>query len=217
MEQTSEISSLADSGEENIKSFPASPSTARKRKRSSFEQESASDQGLLLEPSINATKKYQNNAAVALVGHPSPSESAGEFDHEIVVDTNALPAEQKQSQESREPALTQQRYQRGKRKERQIRDDEPEDKYNGFISEGGPAKHEENQEAVYSNEEDCENDDTGDVPGAEISVKNEEGGIKIFKAITTWTLTDWSTVLQKKSAYYSLNAMEKFFATFRDK
>jgi len=116
-----------------------------------------------------------------LVRNPSPSEWAGDYDHEIVVDRAVLPAEQEHLQESPEPARTQQRYQRGKRKARSIRDDEPKNKDNGFVGEGGRAKQEENQEAVYSNEE-CENDDTADVPGADSSVKNEEGGRVTFKS-----------------------------------
>jgi hypothetical protein len=180
MEQTSEISSLADSGEETSKRFSLSPSTARKRKRSSFEQDSPSDRSRLSEPTAKATRLSRDAPSGALVGNPSPNESAREYDHKVVNDTSALAKERIQSQESPEPALTLQRYPRGKRKGRKIRDDELENKDSGSVSEVGPAKQSEGQEAVYSNEEDCENDDTGDAPGADSSVKNEEGGKSIF-------------------------------------
>jgi len=181
MERTSEISSLADSGDENGKRLSASPSTARKRKRSSFEQDSASDQDILVAHSVKFTKTFRNTSAGALVENTSAGGSAEEDDHEMVVDVVALSMDQNQLQESPEPALPQQRYRKGKREGRKIRDDELENKDNRLLSAGVPGKQEENQEAVYSDEEDCENDDTGDVPGADNAAKNEEGGKEIFK------------------------------------
>lgn len=184
MDQTSEISSLADSDEESAKKTLASPPTPRKRKRPSSEQDSTSDLDLVAEPATKAIKLVRNGSASALVDDASPGASAEEEDEAIAADIAMSPTDRTQPQSSPESVPILQRYQKGKRKGRKIRDNGTEVSKNGLISVGAPTRQDENQEAVYSNDEDCEMDETGDPAGAENAMKSEEGGKQNSKIAT---------------------------------
>lgn len=172
MEQTSEISSLADSGEENGKALSLPPSSPRKRKRSSLEQDSTSDQDFVAESSMKGTKMFRNISAGTLVETASPSESADE-EQELVVDPTTLL--EIRSQKSPRSASPKQKYKKGKRKGRKVRNEESATMDENPVTDS-PTRDEEQHELSYSNEEEVENGEVGDIAEADNGVKTEEGG-----------------------------------------
>lgn len=176
MEPTSEISSLADSGEDIDRALSDIPSSPRKRKRSSLENDSISDRDSLPEPSTKTTKFFRSTSAGALVEDPYPGDSAEEDDQALVNDAVLLPISEAAAKKSPETVSFKQNYRRGKRKGKKISNDDV-----GIVGNGNPGakglnKHEANQGAVSSNEGEDDDNEAGDVPCADNAVKTEGGG-----------------------------------------
>ncbi len=176
MQPTSEISSPGDSDQEIEKPLSPTSSSPWKRKRSNFEQESASDRDSPKEPSAKATKLYMNTSAGALVEDQYPGGSVGEDDQAVEVDSALLPVTEVEPKNSLELVQPVHKYQKGKRKGRKI-DDGGLDTVNIEDSIArSPAEHADNQDLMSSEEEEDENDEEGDAPDADNALKTEEGG-----------------------------------------
>ena len=175
-EPASEISSLADSGEDIGKVLSASPLSPRKRKRSSLGNDSISDQDSLPGPSPKATKLFRSTSAGALIEDSYLDESAEEVDQVAATKTVTLPLSEARSKSSPEIVLPKQDYRKGKRKGKKPSGDNVDNGITGASKVQTPTGREVNEDAMSSNEDEDENDEAGDVPGAENTTKTEEGG-----------------------------------------
>ena len=173
--QTSDISSLADSGEEIGKALSTTPSSPRKRKRSSFEEDSLSDH----EPST----RLFSDTTTTLVENAFPDVSAEEDNQEANMD---LHGSDNLSRKAQQYAPTRDNYQKGKRKVKKIRDDQNEETGDTFTGTVLRTEQREGHEAGYSNGEDMEVDEAGDVPEADNLVKTEEGGLSLLVSSRQW-------------------------------
>lgn len=179
LDPTSDISSLVDSTEENENPISAVPLSPRKRKYSSVEHDSQSEQETPEVPIAKSTKIFRNSSAGTLVETASPIESGNEEDnHEIVADTATIPPEGLELKKSSEPMLSkEQRYTKGKRKGRKIRYGDRENFQEEEPRADSPSRIAETHDLIESNDEDMENDDAGDVQDVDHAVKaDEEGG-----------------------------------------
>lgn len=198
-EQTSDISSLEDSGEESSKGVSRRLSIPTKRRRSSFEEDSASDPGNLREPSTKAMKLFDNNAAEASAKMDTefaPNILAADCDTQVVADTAISPTNEEQPRMHQ--AQSKQKHKKGKRKGKRTPKDEPASAENADSDAESSVEHGGNAEAMYSNEEDAQMENTAEGVEAQNPVKMEE-------------------LVEKKSAMDSLSAIEKCFARLRDK
>lgn len=182
IERTSDLSSFADSGEENARILSAGPSILRKRKRSGFEPDNTSDPDLPTEPSTKATKTSRDTSTGQQVQDPSLSDSAQEDEHEAITGTDDLLINESRLQESPESTIPSERYHKGRRKGRKIRGPDIDMKDSEALGTESHAKNEDDQEDIYSDEEDCENDDIRNAPGPDHETKHEEGGKASFQA-----------------------------------
>ena len=175
-----------------------------------------SDHDPLKDPS---TRLFSDTGGT-LVGNASLDASGDEDDQEAIIDTEALPSSYIKSRKAQQYVPTRQKYQKGKRKGKKTRDDRTEDTGGSVTGAELRSEQREGHEAGYSNGEDMEVDDTGDVPEVDNLVKTEEGGtspLTMLDGGSIALLMDQSIVLQKRTALDSLNAMEKCFAKLRDK
>ena len=174
LEQTSDISSLEDTGEESGKD--SSPlSVPMKRKRSSIEVDSANDQGTMCGHSPKAMKMDGNNAAEASVRTtvPSPPDVSGvDRDMQVIDDTVMVPSNKEQPANPR--ALPKQKPKKGKRKGKRTINDVPT--IGEHVSSGAEsaAEHGGNAEAVYSNEEDAPTENMAEGVEVETPIQVEE-------------------------------------------
>ena len=175
-EAASEISSLADSGEDTEKNLLASPTSPRKRKRSSLEDDSISDQESLSGPSIKATKLFRSASASAMVEDPYLDDSAEDDGQVVAAKTAASAMSETRSRNSPEILLPKENYRKSRRKGRKPSDDDVDNESTGAPKLRNATRRGENQDAVSSNEDEDDNDEAGDVPGAENTAKTEEGG-----------------------------------------
>lgn len=175
LEHTSDISSLEDSGEESGKDLSPTLSIPVKRKRSSFEEDSASDQGTMREPSTKAMKLFDNNAAEASARQDTDIPSnvpAVNCDLSVVTDTASAPSNEEQPRKPQ--VLLKQKYKKGKRKGKRTPTDEPANAENAGSGAESTVEHGGNAEAMYSNEEDAQMENMAEGVEAENPVKLEE-------------------------------------------
>ena len=177
--QTSDISSLEDSSEENGNAVPITPSSPRKRKRSSIEDDSLIRQELLEGPSSKAAKTFGSPSTgypATLddrISHPVQVE---EVDQEDIDDTVVFPNNDLESKKAQQSTIPKQKYKKGRRKGKKPIGEElmaVDIRGSGAGSPGGLG---EDIEAMYSNGEDAEMEDLGEGPEeTENPMKNEEG------------------------------------------
>lgn len=217
LEQTSDTSSLEDSGGESDKALAPTLPIPMKRKRSRFEEDSASDHDTIREPSTKAMKLFDNNAAEvsanldAGIASDLPSVNC---DLQVIADTAISPSNEDQPRKPR--ALPKQKHNKGKRKGRRTRNGEPTTAENAASGAENTVEHHENAEVTYSNEEDTHMGNMARGIEAETPVKTEECK-RIHDRFRWKRLTHYHTVVEKKSAMDSLSAIEKCFARLRDK
>ncbi|CAF9937790.1 MAG: hypothetical protein ALECFALPRED_007392 [Alectoria fallacina] len=199
LEQTSDISSLEDSGEESGKALSPSRSIPTKRKRSSFEEDSASDQDTMREPSTKAMKLFDNIAAEASADLDAEIPShvpAADIDLRVIADTAMSPSNQDQPRKPQ--TLPKQKHKKGKRKGKRTPNDESTNPETAGSGAESTVEHGGNAEAMDSNEEEAQIENMAEGVEPENPVKMEE-------------------LVEKKSAMDSLSAIEKCFARLRDK
>ena len=175
LEQTSGISSLEDSGEESGKDFSPTSPLPMKRKRSSFEEDSASDQDTMCEPSAKAMKLFDSNPAEAsakLDTEIPPDIPVVDCDLSVTADTAVSPSNEEQPRKPQ--ALPKQKHKKGKRKGKRTSNDEPANAENAGSGVESTVDHGGNAEAMYSNEEDAQMENMAEGVEAENPVKLEE-------------------------------------------
>lgn len=172
--QISDVSSLEDSNDENGKSL--SPlSIPMKRKRSSFEEDSASDQNTMHEPSPKTMKLFDNDAAEAsLKLDVAVSSDVSAVDRSLKVIADVAISPSKGAQPAEPQSLLKQKHKKGKRRSKRIPNDEPANAENAGSGVESPAEHGGNAEAVYSNEEDAQIENMAEEVEAENPIKIEE-------------------------------------------
>ena len=174
LEQTSDISSLEDSADEKGKGLSPLP-IPLKRKRSSFEEDSANGRDTLLEPSSKATKLFDNDAAgvsAKLAVDVSSENSTVDRVLQVIADRAVSPSSVEQPTEPQ--ALPKQKRKKGKRKGKRTPNDGPVDTENAASGVESNAEHGENPEAIDSNEEDAQTENVAEGLDAEDPVKMEE-------------------------------------------
>ena len=174
LEQTSDISSLEDSAEESGKE--SSPLYIPiKRKRSSFEEDSANDQDTMRQRSPKVTKLFENDAPEASVklGVVVPSDVSA-VNRDLQTTANGPMSPSNGEQPTEPPALPKQKYKKGKRKGKRSPNDEPANAENAGSGAESPAEHVGNAEAMYSNEEDGQMEIMAEGVEAEDPIKMEE-------------------------------------------
>ena len=174
-EQTSDISSIEDSGEESGKHLSPSSSSLVKRKRSNFEEDSASEPDVIREPSAKAMKLFDGDTAeVSAKLGPMTQPVAPAEDYDMQVNANAAlsPGNEKQSRKTQAP--TKQKHQKGKRKGKKTPDHEIGNTQNAPIGTDNAVEHGGNVEAMYSNEEDAQMENMVEGVEVENPVKMEE-------------------------------------------
>lgn len=174
-EQTSDISSLEDSGEESSKYVSRSFSSPTKRKRSSIEEDSASDRDTMREPSTKAIKLFDNNAAEASAKMDIEVASdilLADCEMQIIDDIATSPTKEEQSRMRQ--AQPKQKHKQGKRKGKRTPNDEPASAENAGSEAQSPVEHGGTAEAMYSNEEDAQMENTAEGVEAGNPVKMEE-------------------------------------------
>ena len=175
LEQTSDISSLEDSGEESGKPCSPTLSISIKRKRSSFEEDGASDQDIMREPLTKAVKLFEHDAAEASADLDTEIASdipAVSCDLQVIADTAMSPSNQDQPRKP--PPLPKQKHRKGKRKSKRTPNDETANVENGGSGAESTVEHGGNAEAMYSNEEDAQMDNMAEGVEVENPVKMEE-------------------------------------------
>ena len=188
-----------------------------KRKRSSFEENSANDQDAMHEPSPKATKLYEDNATnppIKLDVEIRSGISAVDRDLQIIAD--AAMSASNGEQPMKPQALSKPKHKRGKRKGKRTPNDEPANAENAGSGLESTAEHGGSAEAIYSNEEDAQTENMAEGVEAENPIKMEER--KCAHDPAQWKiLIHVSTVVEKKTAMDSLSFIEKCFARLRDK
>lgn len=106
----------------------------------------------------------------------SPNGSADEEDQEVL-STEVLPSTNSQTRKAQQYNSVKQTFKKGKRKGKRIRDDDTETMADEAAAAEGFAELDGSHQTVYSNEEDMEVDDVGDVREADHLIKTEEGGM----------------------------------------
>lgn len=175
LEQTSDISSLEDSGEESGKALSPTLSIPTKRKRSSFEEDSASDQDTMREPSPKAMKLFDNDAAEVSANMDAEIASdapAVDCDLQVTADTAMSPSNE--DPRMKPQALPKQKYKKGKRKGKRTPNDEPTNAESAGSGAESIVEHGGNAEATYSNDEDAQMENMAEGVESENPAKMEE-------------------------------------------
>ena len=116
------------------------------------------------------------NLAAGLHENMSPNGSADEEDQEVI-STQAFPSISSQTRKAQQYNSVKQTYKKGKRKGKKIRDDDTETMAEEAVAAEVLAELDGSHQMTYSNEEDMEADDVGDVREADHLIKTEEGGM----------------------------------------
>ena len=172
LEQTSDISSLEDSGEESGKDSSPLSIPSSKRKRSSFEEDSAKDGDVMREPSPKAMKFTDDGTAEpsAKTDIRIPTDvSAANSDLPVLADPATSPSNEEQRTKSQ--SLPRLKHRKGKRKSKRVSNDEVTNTGNAGSGAESTAELGRSAEAMYSNEEDAQ---TETMVEAENSIKMEE-------------------------------------------
>ena len=128
------------------------------------------------EPLEESSKRLFSDNAATLIETASLDASGEEDDREAVIDTAVLSNSNLQPRKAQQYGPMKQKYQKGKRKGKKTPDDRTEDTGDSITGAELRSEQRDGHEASYSNGEDMDADDTGDVPEADNLVKNEEGG-----------------------------------------
>lgn len=174
----SEISSLADSGEENGKVLPSSNSSSRKRKRPSSEGGSQSgiefrNKPLLRFPEIVKDENPPHDAAVDRENNPNPYAVS---EDQTMSDVGATyPAGNNEAPSAPHLLLVKQQSKKGKRKGKKVKDENSGAL--GSTIQGASIQSDTNGtvEGEYSNGEDAELEEGGDDGEVDTTTRNEEG------------------------------------------
>ena len=116
------------------------------------------------------------NPAADLHENMSPNGSADEEDQEVI-STQAFLSTNSQTRKAQQYNPVKQTYKKGKRKGKKIHDDDTETMADEAVAAEGFAELDGSHQMAYSNEEDMEADDVGDVCEADHLIKTEEGGM----------------------------------------
>ena len=218
VEATSEISSLAESIEEQDDQLQTSPLSPRKRKLSDVGHDTPVSQKYSAEPPAKSTKLFRTSSARPLTEISSHGGVFGELDGEAAVES---PDDVAMIHEGSPDLVTteQEECREDKQLSRTISIDKDEPDGQGVREDEAIARHAEEHETSSSNEDDGDHDDIGDAPEDDGTVKVEESCEYNQRSFRSWSsATDFIVILaQKKVALNALNAMEKCFATLRDK
>ena len=106
----------------------------------------------------------------------SPNGSVDEEDQEVL-STEVLPSTVSQIRKAQQYNSVKQAFKKGKRKGKRIRDDDAEAMAHEAAAAEGFAELDGSHQTSYSNEEDMEVDDVGDVRESDHLIKTEEGGM----------------------------------------
>ncbi|KAK4696402.1 hypothetical protein P7C71_g1509, partial [Lecanoromycetidae sp. Uapishka_2] len=202
LERSSDISSLADSGEDDRHFMSGTSVSPKKRKRSTFEDGSSSSPEPEADSYHKAKELFKDTPAgspLTLEEDASQAASADDEGHVPTASANAFPSDESAQREPLRPAPAKQKYKKGKRKGKRVVDEDPSISDHRSFGPANVIEHVRSDEAMSSNGEDAEVDEERDVPEVENVVKTEEGSV------------------QKKTALDFLNSIEKCYATFRDK
>lgn len=228
----SEISSLADSGEENGKLLSSSSPKSKKRKRPSSEGGSQSG----IEPRNKPTLRFPELNKEDHLHYPTvlgQNDNSNQFvagEDQMPSDVGATsPADDNEALNVSQFLSVRQQNKKGKRKGKKVRDDNPAVLGSMVPSVGIQSDPNGIIEGEYSNGEDAEMEEAGDDGELDINARNEEGceqfpeSLKFecnaFASDSCQNIypTKLVIVLKKRSAMDSLSAIEKCFATLRDK
>lgn len=236
IDQTSEISSLEDSGEDMERLASQSNMTPRKRKRGSPRSDSRSEDektGTVLTGKIQSPSSHallhsdltdKDSTLRAFYADNDMISGIGKGDYtEIGVETASL----------QDLSPSKSKSKKGKRKGKKTKDEDPDHTNITIAYADSQVEHFDRMEHLDSNGEDAEMEDMGDGAEADVIARTEEGrecipthddhfriGSVLVPCWSGWydlLLTNSFVVMKKKSAMDSLGAIEKCFATLRDK
>lgn len=128
------------------------------------------------EPAERISPQSFGKTAADPLDNMSPSGSADEEDQEVLC-TQVLPSANSQTRNAQQYNSVKQTFKKGKRKGKRIRDDDTETNADETAVAEGLAELNGSHQMAYSNEEDMEVDDVGDVREADHLIKTEEGGM----------------------------------------
>lgn len=178
LERSSDISSLADSGEESGKARSRTLSSPKKRKRLSFEEDSSSSP----EHDVARYKKAVEVLRATPAGSPltleedaSQGASAEEDNRVATVDVATFPSDESLQRKTLRPAPAKQKYKKGKRKGKRILDEESGTLPDRVLGTGTTAEHMRSDEVMSSNGEEAEVEEGNDIPEKDNAVRSEEG------------------------------------------
>ena len=127
------------------------------------------------EAAERASPRSIGNTAADLHDTLSPNASADE-DQEVTI-SQAFLSTNSQTRKAQQYNSIKQTYKKGKRKGKKIRDDDTETMVDEVVPAESFAELDGSHQTAYSNEEDMEVDDVGDVREADHLIKTEEGGM----------------------------------------
>ncbi len=128
------------------------------------------------EPAERNSPRSFGETAANLHENMSLNGSADEEDQEAI-STEIFANTNSQTRKAQQYNSVKQTYKKGKRKGKKIRDDDTETMADEAGAAEGLADLDGSHQTAYSNEEDMEVDDVGDVREADQLIKTEEGGM----------------------------------------
>ena len=128
------------------------------------------------EAAERASPRSFGNTAANLHDTMSPNGSADEEDQEVII-SQAFSSTNSQTRKAQQCNSVKQTYKKGKRKGKKIRDDDTETMADEVVPAERFAELDGSHQTTYSNEEDMEADDVGDVREVDHLIKTEEGGM----------------------------------------
>ena len=178
LEQTSDISSLEDSGEEMERSAPSFNSSSRKRKRKSPQSNSLTEDEKAEVISMRRTQSPLNQAHLY-----SNILDKGSNVEKILADNGLNSGTDRrkyielgaEATSSQHPSPSKSKSKKGKRKAKKTKDEDLDQSNRANLYADGEVGHFDNLEQVDSNGEDVEMEDIGDGPEADIAARTEEG------------------------------------------
>ncbi|MCJ1263141.1 hypothetical protein MMC22_003011 [Lobaria immixta] len=198
IDQLSEITSLADSGEENEKAATSLSSSSRKRKRSSLDSLNPGE--LENKPGSEIPPTPEEPLGHPITTHNESPENCVVDDHQKSRSGSRIPpANDRDALSAQHPLSVKQKGKKGKRKVKKTRDDAPTTLNASGPEADTPFDIAATAEGDYSNGDDAEMEDAGEDGEVDHIARNEEG------------------ILKKKCAMDSLSAIERCFASLRDK
>ena len=223
MRRSSDVSSLGGFKEEDKKALSGLPTSPKKRKRSSFEDDSSISSPEIIVDSYMITTEQARRQPCAgpssLEENTSQGMSAEEDGHLNPIDANTSPHDEITQTVSFRPDPARQKHRKGKRKGKRIYEDDMKSLLDKGTNEVDAIENIASDEATSSNGGEVDLEDCPDIPEQENTAKSTETGL-YFESISP---NDLNSVLiptqarRRRTALNSLNSLEQFFATFRDK